>query len=94
MSPRESIIPVFVPHLGCPHFCVFCNQNSISGAREPVTPQTAADTLEAGLIRLGGETAEAAFYGGSFTALPAEGARAYVERRHLSEETVAGLVID
>ena len=40
MSARESIIPVFVPHLGCPHNCVFCNQNRISGQLEPATPQT------------------------------------------------------
>jgi len=24
-------IPVFIPHLGCPNTCVFCNQRSISG---------------------------------------------------------------
>ena len=27
---RMLIIPVFVPHMGCPHDCVFCNQRSIS----------------------------------------------------------------
>ena len=27
-------IPVFIPHMGCPHQCVFCNQRSISGCRE------------------------------------------------------------
>ena len=26
-----AIIPVFIPHAGCPHQCVFCNQKTISG---------------------------------------------------------------
>ena len=71
MSARESIIPVFVPHLGCPRKCVFCNQNRISGALKPA---------DAGTVREAVEKAEAAspkngrrqlaFYGGSFTAIP------------------------
>ena len=39
MSARESIIPVFVPHLGCPHACVFCNQRRISGSSRPATAE-------------------------------------------------------
>ena len=35
MSARENIIPVFVPHLGCPNDCVFCNQRKISGSLFP-----------------------------------------------------------
>lgn len=31
MSKAHYIIPIFVPHEGCPHECVFCNQNSITG---------------------------------------------------------------
>ena len=27
-------IPIFIPHLGCPNTCVFCNQRSISGCEE------------------------------------------------------------
>ena len=29
--PRHINIPIFIPHLGCPNNCVFCNQRSISG---------------------------------------------------------------
>ena len=28
---KQYVIPIFVPHLGCPNDCVFCNQKSISG---------------------------------------------------------------
>jgi histone acetyltransferase (RNA polymerase elongator complex component) len=31
-SPRPFIIPIFLPHAGCPHQCVFCNQVSITGS--------------------------------------------------------------
>ena len=30
---RHVNIPVFVPHLGCPKQCVFCDQRAISGVR-------------------------------------------------------------
>lgn len=72
MTPRESIIPVFVPHLGCPHLCVFCNQNRISGAPEPATADTVRTAVAAAAALTPSETKrQLAFYGGSFTAIPA-----------------------
>lgn len=29
---RRVNIPIFIPHEGCPHACVFCNQRAITGA--------------------------------------------------------------
>lgn len=73
MSARESIIPIFVPHLGCPNNCVFCNQRRISGCPKPATAQTVKDAIQAAaaLPRTGAKR-QLAFYGGSFTAIPAE----------------------
>ena len=31
-SIRPFIVPIFLPHAGCPHRCVFCNQVSITGS--------------------------------------------------------------
>lgn len=68
MSPKRRIIPVFVPHLGCPHDCVFCNQRSIAGQAEPAAARQVIDAINAA----GAYTpAELAFYGGSFTGIPA-----------------------
>lgn len=67
-----AILPIFIPHAGCPHQCVFCNQKTISGqknaaesgARKQITRwlQWLRPSLEN----------EAAFYGGSFTALDSD----------------------
>jgi len=72
------VIPVFIPHLGCPHQCVFCNQNHITdrssgcGAREDI-----GQTIAVWLARSPGRRpAQVAFYGGSFTCLPLANQRA------------------
>lgn len=69
MTARRGIIPVFIPHLGCPHDCAFCNQKRISGALSPATAQDVAREIELGLARCQ-SPAQLAFYGGSFTAIP------------------------
>ena len=71
MSARETIIPVFVPHLGCPHDCVFCNQRRISGRQEPATPDSVHTAIaQAAALPSNGAKRQLAFYGGSFTAIP------------------------
>ena len=72
MSVRESIIPVFVPHWGCPNDCVFCNQRRITGQREPATAQTVTDAMKQAAAWPSGAKRQLAFYGGSFTAIPEE----------------------
>lgn len=66
---RNRIIPIFVPHAGCPHQCVFCDQRRIAGAGTPLRPDAVIQAIEEGLCR-SGDGAEVAFYGGSFTAIP------------------------
>ncbi len=66
---RHVNIPVFIPHLGCPNQCVFCNQRSITGVSEfdidsvKTVIDTALETIEADA------EVEIAFFGGSFTGI-------------------------
>lgn len=73
MSARECVIPVFVPHLGCPNDCVFCNQRRISGSLSPATARDVQAAIEkaAAVAPPQGGGRQLAFYGGSFTAIPA-----------------------
>ena len=68
---KEYIIPIFVPHLGCPHACVFCNQNKISGEQKKVRAEDVKKTIEFYLESFKEKDAvvEVAFFGGSFTAI-------------------------
>lgn len=72
MSPRRAVIPLFVPHLGCPHACVFCDQRHISGAAAPADAGTVEAALAGAAKIPAPEGRELAFYGGSFTAIPAD----------------------
>lgn len=71
MSPRQRIIPVFVPHLGCPNCCVFCNQRKISGSEKAPDARELRLIIEDALEKNPGrDRLQLAFYGGSFTAIP------------------------
>ena len=67
------IVPVFLPFLGCPGRCVFCAQDAQTGSTgrfslHAVLEEASRVLEEAHAV---GERCELAFYGGTFTALPA-----------------------
>lgn len=68
---KINIIPVFVPHYGCPNDCIFCNQVKITNKNyiEDLT-KTRLD-IEEYLTFFSNKKNETqiAFYGGSFTGL-------------------------
>ena len=71
---KEYIIPIFVPHLGCPNNCTFCNQKRISGQTKMVTAKDVKETIEYYLknFKDNHKYVEVAFFGGSFTAIDKE----------------------
>jgi len=67
---KHYIIPIFIPHYGCTHACVFCNQQKITGHTTPIMSQEITGIIEEHLVRITKPRhIEVAFYGGSFTAL-------------------------
>lgn len=68
-SVKHRNIPVFIPHLGCPNMCVFCNQRSISGKQSFCRESVIAEIDEA-LATIPPECeVEIAYFGGSFTGI-------------------------
>ncbi len=68
---NKANIAIFVPHAGCPHRCSFCDQRMISGTDTPPSSQEVTHLLNKAVAGLKeGITAEIAFFGGSFTAIP------------------------
>ena len=69
MMNRHINIPVFIPHMGCPNQCVFCDQHTISGACSFIR-ENAAGTIEEALVSIPSDAVcEIAFFGGSFTGI-------------------------
>ena len=62
-------IPIFIPHIGCPNTCVFCNQRSISG-KTSFDPQSVTSIIQEALKTVEPtDEVEIAFFGGSFTGI-------------------------
>ena len=68
---KQYIIPIFVPHLGCPNDCTFCNQKSISGQMKQITEEDVDKTIQEFLKNFKEKDTykEIAFFGGSFTGI-------------------------
>ena len=72
MKKRHVNIPIFIPHLGCPNNCVFCNQRTISGHGD-FKIESVRYEIESALSTLSEDTErEIAFFGGSFTGIDRE----------------------
>ncbi|MFC2632999.1 MAG: elongator complex protein 3 [Veillonella parvula] len=67
-----GMIPFFIPHVGCPYVCTFCNQSRITGQSgiRHLTPEYIQQTIKDYVGTKRNEKFwEVAFYGGSFTAI-------------------------
>ena len=74
MKKRHYIIPIFVPMEGCPHQCVFCNQDRITGFKDRITADKVRNIADEYLSTMDREnsTIEISFFGGTFTAIREE----------------------
>lgn len=72
---KHSNISIFIPHIGCPHRCSFCDQRIISGAQHAPSGDEVREICKKALGEVKSpENTEIAFFGGSFTAI----SRAYM----------------
>jgi len=79
-SFRSKIIPIFLPHQGCPHHCIFCNQKEVTGTSCIHEPADVYPLIEQYLKTINHtkkkkpsgfpKSIEVAFYGGNFTGMP------------------------
>ena len=83
-SSRPFIIPIFVPHAGCPHQCAFCNQSSITGAHSVPTGRDVRRQIDTFLSYRRNQLrpVQIAFFGGNFL-----GIQSHSINRLLSEAT-------
>ncbi len=74
-------IPIFIPEMACPHQCVFCDQKKISGQQHIPDIQAVKDKIESYLETIPAKRSrvEIAFFGGSFTGIPIDIQKAYLE---------------
>ncbi|MDF2675240.1 MAG: radical protein [Clostridiales bacterium] len=72
LNKKYYIIPIFVPHKGCPHDCIFCNQKRITGIEKDITYGEVVQTIDDYLKTINRENSyiEVSFFGGSFTGIP------------------------
>lgn len=94
---KHAIIPIFIPHLGCPNDCCFCNQRSITARTSAPTSVEVRQTIETWLSTLSKErrenntVIEIAFYGGSFTGLELDEQNYYL---NVAKQYLDGGLID
>lgn len=70
------IVPIFIPNQGCPHRCIFCEQERITSQQgQSINKQHVQEVLDTSIRSKGfalRSRPEVAFYGGTFTRLPIE----------------------
>ncbi len=93
---KPLIIPVFVPHSGCPHRCVFCNQSIITGVpAAPLDPMAIRRQISTFLdgCKPTSRPTQIAFYGGNFLGLPPDTITMLLTEatRFVSEKRVGGI---
>ena len=80
---RHANISIFIPHLGCPFNCIFCDQYKITGSDSAVTPDDVYKILNKAASRgLDNKNTQIAFFGGSFTAIDRKLMTEFLEVAH------------
>lgn len=80
---KHANISIFIPHIGCPNRCSFCDQRTISGAQRIPHGDDVREICSKALAGVKSpENTEIAFFGGSFTAIPRDYMTELLEAAH------------
>ncbi len=95
MPKTHVTIPFFIPHYGCRHRCIFCNQIFTSNTRTLPDEYYIINKIESYLQNLKSSVThvEIAFFGGSFTGLDKEIQKKYlaIAHRYYSLQAINGI---
>ncbi|MFO7749518.1 MAG: radical SAM protein [Desulfobacteraceae bacterium] len=78
---RPLVIPIFIPHSGCPHQCAFCNQTLITNEKHPLPDRESIADQAAKYLGFRGKRkkVQLAFFGGTFLGLEKKQVQALLE---------------
>ena len=71
---KPFIIPVFLPNIGCPHQCAFCNQSAITSIKRKMPSPEKLHKIVNNFLKYKGkdrDLVQIAFFGGNFLGLKA-----------------------
>ena len=92
---KHKTIPIFVPHMGCPNDCSFCNQRKITGQSTSVTEQSVENQIKDALVTIPNDTEfiEIGFFGGSFTGIDKEIQNSFlsIAKKYLDSGKIHGI---
>jgi histone acetyltransferase (RNA polymerase elongator complex component) len=91
---KHANIPIFIPELACPHQCVFCDQQKISGSQKVPEPREIKTIIDQYLCTIPkGRIIQIAFYGGNFTGIPIELQEHYLKeaQKYVENGSVQGI---
>ncbi len=71
-SEKPLVIPIFIPHSGCPHQCAFCNQSIITSETHSLPDAAFIQKEVNDFLKFKGNRShvQLAFFGGNFLGLP------------------------
>ena len=97
MTSAHANISIFVPHIGCPNMCSFCNQRYITGTSKIPHSNDVIDSVNVAVNspKFNPKNTEIAFFGGSFTAINRDYMLELLEAAHkfVEKGTVSGIRI-
>lgn len=94
MSQKNFTIPVFIPEMACPHQCLYCNQQKISGIQKSPSEKEIIKIVNSYLKTIpSGSKIEIGFFGGNFTGIPQHDQQRYLQlvQPYLNENRISAI---